>query len=155
MLGVGGHVIDGVDLGHEQKGQGHDGAGEHCQRQQEGALGVPGRREVGGDEGQPQDDGGVHQEAGEARLVVVVRQLPGLDGVEGAHDHQTQVAHEGEEEARARQHALQLDVLLGAVGHHRHRVRRVHQDTREHNQHLKKIHIYKMSVTSSNVDIFC
>ena len=52
-----------------------------------------GRAEVERDEGEPDDAGGVHREPDELGLVKVLRHLPGLDGVEGAHRDQDHAVH--------------------------------------------------------------
>ena len=52
-----------------------------------------GRAEVERDEGEPDDAGGVHREPDELGLVEVLRHLPGLDGVEGAHRDQDHAVH--------------------------------------------------------------
>ena len=52
-----------------------------------------GGAEVEGDEGEPDDAGCVHREPDELGLVEVLRHLPGLDGVEGAHRDQNHAVH--------------------------------------------------------------
>ena len=48
---------------------------------------------VEGHEGQPDDAGGVHGEPDVLGLVEVLRHLPGLDGVNGAHCDQHHTVH--------------------------------------------------------------
>ena len=52
-----------------------------------------GGAEVEGDEGEPDDAGCVHREPDELGLVEVLRNLPGLDGVEGADRDQDHAVH--------------------------------------------------------------
>ena len=52
-----------------------------------------GGAEVEGDEGEPDDAGGVHREPDELGLVEVLRHLPGLDSVEGADRDQNHAVH--------------------------------------------------------------
>ena len=52
-----------------------------------------GGAEVEGDEGEPDDAGGVHREPDELGLVEVLRNLPGLDSVEGADRDQNHAVH--------------------------------------------------------------
>lgn len=48
-------------------------------------------REVGGDEGQPDDQRGGHAHRDEPRLVEVVRKFPGLEGEDGTEGDKDEV----------------------------------------------------------------
>lgn len=73
---------------------------------------VPAGREVGRDEGHPDDKGGGHAHRNEPGLVEVVRQLPGLEGEHNAQTDQNKVVGEERDEPRERHVTGELHIFL-------------------------------------------
>jgi len=87
-------TVEGVQLWRVETKEEDRGVEEQSGGKKDSLLLSPHRCDVGGHEGQPDDEGGVDAEGDVARLVEVVGQGAGLKGVVGADDDEEDVVGE-------------------------------------------------------------
>ena len=138
---------DDVEFGSEEQDQSDHGAEGHADAERDGLRAAA---EVDGHKGHPDDARRVHGETDEFGLVEVLRQVAGLDRVDGAHGDQeeveTQRRHQPPDGGVAHDHHPRpLRERLHGVGRfhdqHGHDQRRFDQHHHRRDQHLNIIHI--------------